>query len=260
MNDKLKENLKHFGFTDQETEVYLTVLSLGKASVTQIANKLDKGRTAIYFHIKNLQDKGILKETRVGKRQHYTALPPDQLMNNIESWASNLQELIPQIEVAKVIERETPMVEVTDSRQGYVNLYRELGALSEGQDFRVLEGKQAMEMELDLMSEKELRRFLRALVKKNIGTHALFTVEARKVPGKTMSKENLELFKQRRGEVRTLTEKQLTMQQLMFVYGNKVAYLFPDTSLVVTITHQGIADAMRATFDALYSFAKPAKW
>ena len=260
MNDKLKDNLKHFGFTDQETEVYLTVLSLGKASVTQIANKLAKGRTAMYFHIKNLQEKGVLKETRVGKRQHYTALAPNELMANIETWAGDLKAMIPEIEVMEVIERETPVVEVTESRQGYINLYKDLAALPEGGTFRVLEGRGAFEMEMDLMSGKELNQFLEALVRKGIKTKALFTIEARKVPGRVMSKANLYLFKIRKGELRTLTEKQLAMQQLMFVYENKVAYLFPDTSLVVTVTHQGIADAMRATFDALYSFAKPAKW
>jgi len=37
---------------------------------------------------------------------------------------------------------------------------------------------------------------------------------------------------------------------------NKIAILFPETALVMTITHQGIADILAATFDALHGFGE----
>ena len=67
----------------------------------------------------------------------------------------------------------------------------------------------------------------------------------------------MKLVRQRLWDMRVLPESALPLQCLVVLYGNKAAFLLPEVKLIVTITHKGIVDALRATFDALFSFAKP---
>jgi hypothetical protein len=79
-------------------------------------------------------------------------------------------------------------------------------------------------------------------------------------PAKQLTKENYELLKKRTIHTRTHAEAVLPFEGLTLIYGNTVAYLFPDTNLVTTIKHQGIADSNRAIFDALFRLGKPHSW
>ncbi len=261
MNTAAIQLLGQFGFSDQEAEVYLVVLALGSASVTEVAKKIGKARNAIYFHIRNLREDGLISETRSGRRQRYVALPPAQLVERFARLTTEFQSLVPQIAVSGSGEQEAPIIEMAESRKAYLNIYKELSLLPAGSLFRVLEGKTALQHELGLLTQNEWESFFTRLIQRNIKTRSLFTAECKGAPARTLSKENVGLLAQRKWEVKFVPEKVLAAQQLMFLYGDKVAFLFPDASLVITIRHPGIAKVLIASFDALYHFAgKESKW
>lgn len=255
MNEEIIKTLKMLGFSPQESEIYLTILALGTPSVTEIAKKISRARNAVYFHIRNLKEKGLVSETRIGKRQHYVALPPTEFVKKITNITTEFESFIPQIKILNSLQRETPIIEITESRQGYIKIYKEISLLPNGSVFRVMEGKQALELELGILTQNEWKSFFSTIVKKGISTKAIFTSECKKVPPRFLSKENQELLTKRFWELKTISNKTLAMQQLMYIYNDKVAFLFPNSSLVVTISHKGIADILAASFDALYSLA-----
>jgi len=71
-----------------------------------------------------------------------------------------------------------------------------------------------------------------------------------------MSERNYTGIQRRPSQLSLIPEAILNLQNVMFIYENKVAFLFPELSLVMTITHQGIADILKATFDALHAFGE----
>lgn len=248
--------LQNFAFSEQEADLYLASLSLGKASVSQLAKQVGKNRTAAYFHIKNLLSKGALRETREGKMFRFVAVPPQELGNKLDRVVTDFKSLIPELESLQKIHTEIPIIEVTELTTGYRKIYEEISSLPVGSEFRVMEGRKSLQLEIGLLGDKELGKFFARLVERKIITRALFTEELISIPQKKLSEENLKLIQSRAWDLCTLPENIFPLQQLLFLYGNKAAFLFPETQLVVTLSHKGIVDVLRSTFDALSVFAK----
>lgn len=254
--DDLSAKLQHFGFSAEEAAIYLSTLESGEASVSQIATKIGKHRTAAYFHIKKLLEKGILKQTMHGRAMRLTAIRPHELANLFDRWTTDFKSVVPQLEVLKKIDQEKPIIEVTESKRGYFKIYDEISAMPEGSTFRVAEGVTALKQELSLLTEDQWHNFFARIVERKIITKGLFTEESTKEPSKRLSVENIKLLRQRIWHVRTLPAATFPLEQLAFIYGDKVAFLFPEDSLVMTIQHKGIAKAMTAMFDAAYASGK----
>lgn len=256
LQTEVKTIFTHLGRSPIEAETYLAALSLGSGTATQIAKKAGEGRTKIYFHVKKLVRDGLLKETRKGQLQVFLPIPPRELAEKVSQWATDLRGLVPQLEAAQKAAAETPIIEVSESKSGYFRVYDEISSMPPGSSFRVLQGKKSMEQELRLLDDETWNIFFSRIVERNIQTNALFTKESWDVPKNLLSAENYERMRLRKWNLAVMPESALQMQQLMFVYQNKVAFLFPETALVMTITHRGIADILGATFDALHSFGE----
>lgn len=256
LQSEVKTIFSHFGRSPIEAETYLAALALGSGTAAQIAKKTGEGRTKVYFHIKNLVQEGILKESRKGQRQIYVPLPPRELANTVTKWATELRSLVPQLEAMQKASAETPIIEVSESRSGYFRVYDEVSSMPQGSLFRVLQGKQSLEQELKLLDNETWNVFFTRIVDRDIKTVGLFTKECWDIPKQMLSPENYERMRKRAWDLAVMPESVLNMQQLVFIYQNKVAFLFPETALVMTITHQGVADVLGATFDALHSFGE----
>jgi predicted transcriptional regulator len=251
--------LTQFSFTEQESEVYIACLTLGPAKLTDIALKIDKNRTAVYFHVKNLVKKGFLKEGKKGRVLRFTPVAPSDISEKFERLTNDFKSYVPQLEALNRIDTDTPIITVQESRIGYRKIYEELASLPPKSMFRALEGKKAIESELQLLTQDEFYAFFSRVAARDIETKGLFTREALLVPNRMLTKKNYAEIKKRIWHIRSTTEENLPFQDLIFIYENKVALMFPESSLVVTIKHRGIADAMTVLFDALYLFANPEK-
>ena len=256
--NRTNEILRRFSFTEPESELYLAILSLGKPSVTQIARKVEKNRAAVYFHLKHLLDKGAVKETREGRRFRFVAVPPAELAATFDRWTTEFKSIVPQLETLYRAEQEAPAIEISESKRGYIKVYDELSSLPVGSEFRAMEGVSALKGELGLLADEEWGKFFSRIAERKILTKIIFTEEALAVspPQQSLSAENMKLVHQRLWDLRILPESALPLQCLVIIYGNKAAFLLPEVKLVVTIAHAGIVGALRATFDALFSFAK----
>ncbi|MDO8569292.1 MAG: helix-turn-helix domain-containing protein [bacterium] len=254
---RLEESLHQFNFSKNEADIYLATLALAKPSVTEIAKKTGKNRTATYFHVKKLVEKRILKESRRGKLFLFTAVSPSELAEILDRSLLDFKSFIPQLEALKKITRETPVFEITESRWGYFKVYDEISSLPEGSIFKVIEGQVGISNELTLLGEDQWRTFFTRIVERKIKTLGLFTEESLAVPKNNMNKENLDLLNKRIWELKTLPESAIPIKNLALIYGNKIVFLFPETSLVITVQHKGMADFFSAMFDCLFNFAKP---
>lgn len=247
-----KELLTHFSITDDEADMYLVLLKLGPATATDVAEKAKKNRTATHFHLKKLVDKALVQLTKRGRTFMFSAVSPADLAERFDRMTTDFKSLVPQLEALQKIEVEAPRVQVTESRAGYFQVYDEISSLPGGSTFLAIEGATALRNELTLLSNAETKNFYSKIVARGIETKLIITEEAAGIPNKMITKENLDLLRKRTLHARMLPESRLPFQGLSLMYGNTVAHLFPETSLVITIKHQGIADSFKATFDALF--------
>ncbi|MFA6053636.1 MAG: helix-turn-helix domain-containing protein [Methylobacter sp.] len=253
---RIDEILKAFSLTDIEAKVYLSALSLEKPAVAQIAKKVGLNRTAAYHHINHLLEKGFLKQTRKGRVVQLVAVPPAELAERFDRITTDFKSMVPQLESLQKISRETPIIEITESRRGYSQIYGEISSMPEGSTFRVLEGAQAWQKELQLQSEKDLNAFFSRVIERKIVTRGIFTQEVFEIINKGLSKTNRSVFEKRIWQLKSLPTAMLPFQQLMFIYGDKTVFVFPNSSLVMSIKHKDIAEIMLAMFEGLFNFAK----
>lgn len=249
--------LSNFGLSEIESQIYMASLALGKTSVTQIARKIEHPRTATYFHIRNLREKSLLKETKKGKLLFYTALPPQELVNRLDRQVTDLKSFLPQLEDLTHIDKETPIIEVMESRKGYFKIYDEVSCLPIGSTVRVMEGKAALEGELNLVTQDEYTVFFTRLIERKIETKGIFTDESLVLPKQKLTEANYKLVSKRIWHLRTLPESDFNLSQLAFIYGNKIAFMFPEVRLTVTIEHREIAKIFMAMFDTIFMTGRP---
>lgn len=253
---RIDEILKVFALTDVESKIYLSALGMEKPAVAQIAKKVGLNRTAAYHHINHLLEKGFLRQTRKGTVVQLIAVPPSELAERFDRITTDFKSLVPQLESLQKISRETPIIEIKESRLGYAEVYEELSSLPEGATFRVLEGSKAMKKELHLLTESELNKFFRRTAERKIITRAVFTEESIDILNKELTDKNFATLRTRIWQLKSLPASLLPFQQLMFMYGEKTAFMFPESSLVMTIKHKDIAEAMLAMFEGLFNFSK----
>ncbi len=256
LQNEIQTIFSHLGRTPIEANLYIAALALGSGTAAHIAKQAGEDRTKSYFHLRKLSADGLLKESRKGQRMLFVPLEPKEFADRVGKLATDLRSLVPQLESMQAGAVETPIIEVTESRAGHKRIYEELSSLPEGTFFRVLQGRKSLEEELRILDEVTLARFFDSLKLRNITTKGIFTKESREIPSKLMSEHNLLEMRERKSDLVLLPESILDLQQVMFIYQNKVAFLFPETSLVMTITHQGITDVLAASFDALHSFGE----
>ena len=60
--------LKNLGLDEKEIKVYLACLQLGSATVQDLSVKSGVKRTNIYNFIDDMKQRGLLSETKIGKR------------------------------------------------------------------------------------------------------------------------------------------------------------------------------------------------
>lgn len=77
----LQKTLIHFGLTEADTKVYLTLNQRGESDISTLVKETKLSRTAIYDSINSLTEKKLLTHRKVGKTAYYNITHPQQLEN-----------------------------------------------------------------------------------------------------------------------------------------------------------------------------------
>ncbi|MGN7312447.1 TrmB family transcriptional regulator [Alkalicoccobacillus gibsonii] len=87
--------LQKFGFTQYESQVYSSLITVNQAlDASTIVKRSGVPRTKVYEVINRLVDKGILLETTVEKKRQYAALPLDAMIEKLQTdFESSIEEL-----------------------------------------------------------------------------------------------------------------------------------------------------------------------
>ena len=107
----LVKELEQFALSPNEAKVYLALLSLGSASVQNIAEEADLNRVTVYGLVEGLLKKGFLYEEKIKNKTLIAAYSPMKLydilsreFDQIKQREKHLDILIPQL---KQIQKKT---------------------------------------------------------------------------------------------------------------------------------------------------------
>ncbi len=104
-----EETLEELGLTRNEAKIYLSLLKLGSAPVSEIAHLSSLNRANMYNTINTLIKKGLLTFVIKNNVKYFMAVEPKKLMAYIKEKEDKLQKILPELEK---IEQIPPRIDV----------------------------------------------------------------------------------------------------------------------------------------------------
>lgn len=88
----MDSNLQELGFNKKEEALYLALLELGQAAVSEIAQRAGVNRATCYVILNSLLRKGFATEAAKRGRKYFVAAPPDYLAQYAEAQSKKWRE------------------------------------------------------------------------------------------------------------------------------------------------------------------------
>ncbi|MAG45286.1 MAG: hypothetical protein CMH63_00750 [Nanoarchaeota archaeon] len=181
----MEQLLERIGLTPSESKVYLTLLELGEAKVSQILQKSELNSGRIYDVLNSLENKGLVSEITKKKIKLFIPSPPERILdylnkkeNQIEKDKKEITKIMPHLsEKFKQIKQKTN-VEVFLGTNGmktaYSLLFKETERDKELYVYGIVEKKEYKKDILDMLQYYvyKQRRDLKLRTKKLISKEA----------------------------------------------------------------------------------------
>lgn len=228
-------NLTPLGLTERESQIYSTLLKLGKTSVKEIAKSSGMHRTNIYDILEQLKEKGIVSFVKEGSSTIYEASNPNNLYTLLEDKKKYLDSIFPNIEEFFNKPQSGVNVEVFKGKNGMKIAFNDM--LKEGSDIYAYGVNAQLRGYLPIY----YKQWIRQLKEKGITLHALFT-------------QRVELPDTY--DVKYIS-KEFASPVSTVIYGDKVNINIWEPALVsIVITSPIVAHSYRQHFDLLWKLGK----
>jgi len=122
----LSQFLQNLGLSDKEAQVYLAGLSLGAASVQEIAIYANIKRTTVYEVIKSLQEKKLVDVTYQNKKRLFIAEEPENILLFLKQREKMLEQIIPDLEALKNTKSNRPTIRIFEGIEGLKHIYEDM--------------------------------------------------------------------------------------------------------------------------------------
>lgn len=133
ISENLKRALLQLDLTEKEIITYFTLLEEGNLSILDISRSSGINRVTIYSAIDKLKNKGLISESRKGKRKLFVAENPDSLLNIIEEKREKaareekiLQNIVlPVLKAIDINEEKRPQIKFFEGADGINKVFDE---------------------------------------------------------------------------------------------------------------------------------------
>ncbi len=229
---KIQEAIQQFGLAEKEAKVYLAALSLGTASITELAKKAGLKRPTVYLVVDELLKKDLLVAVPTGKRTYYKPENPEELIQRLEKKKRVLEQVIPELKSFYKKSSKRPRVRFYEGKDKLYKMYEEIFKSKE------IWAMFSVERFLGLFNDKDNEHFFKILIKRGGIIYDLLE--------NTKKAREFAQAKYRKGvsEARFLP-KEMKLSTDLLVSGNKTAIIsFPNT-IGIIIEDEGIAKMHR---------------
>lgn len=120
------DKLKSIGLNDKESQVYLALLELEDALVSEIAEKTKINRSLLYSVLTELADKGIVTYILKNNTRYYRAAEPEKLMAMLKEKENTFKQLLPELILLHKPKTKKPIVEILEGKEGIRTVLNDL--------------------------------------------------------------------------------------------------------------------------------------
>jgi sugar-specific transcriptional regulator TrmB len=239
----IKKALKSYGLDEREIKVYLSVLALGDATVTEIAEFTKLKRTSVYLICDRLVSLGIMGDFRAKYGTHYAVSSAKTLVSRLENIKTEIEGVMPELMAIEKRELYSPNVKFFRGKQGYLTV---LDDSLDGYSYEILYFGSAKELN-DVVTENYVtEKYIPGRIKRRLKFRQIVLPdEFSKQLARTDEKEL------RRTK---LLPPDILFDSNMIIYRNKIAYFSSKREMTaVLIESKDIAEMERKKFEMMWT-------
>ncbi|MBT5346957.1 TrmB family transcriptional regulator [bacterium] len=216
----LQKILESLNFTKKEAQIYLCLLKIGNATVTEIASFTKINRITVYDNLDELINRGVVKRILKNSSKLYFAEDPERILRVEESKVLQFRNHIEDFKSLKVVNNEKSVM-VYEGVRNLSSMY---------DDIYSHKGITKCFINLELLDNQN-KKILDEFVNKRIKQHCLvYTI----IP---KTEYSLELYKSQKDfkrKIKLLTENRYNFES-SFVVTNGKLYIIDFSNPVVAI-------------------------
>jgi sugar-specific transcriptional regulator TrmB len=132
VSNNIRNALLQLNISEKEIATYISLLENGSASILDISKSTGINRVTTYAAIEELKEKGLVAETRKGKRKLFVAEDPDGLLGLVnekrERLASEekmLAKIIPSLKALNISQPNKPQIKFFEGKEGITRIFDE---------------------------------------------------------------------------------------------------------------------------------------
>lgn len=242
---RLQQVIERLGYGKNEAKVYLALLSLGEALVSDIATKCKMPRSSVQSFLEKLHEDGLANFYERRRYTYWVAENPAHLLALLREREDELRAVMPQLEAMRHGEGGKPRVKVFEGVEEIRLIYddmlltrQHICGIIPWEDWVRLLGRGFME---DFI-EKRVRQYLRIRL---LTPRSVLTARLRERDSKELR------------ETKYLPENE-SIGTTTLIYGSKVAIVSLNKKLptAVVIEDAEVRDTLNVFFDCLWKSAQ----
>ncbi|MEI6498576.1 MAG: helix-turn-helix domain-containing protein [bacterium] len=242
-NTKLSELLRSCGLSEKESEIYLSIMELGRATILEIAQHSKIKRSTVYEIVPDLEDKNVIKKTKQGKRLYWVAESPRMVLTLFREREERFREAMPELMAIYKAQEKRPKVFFYQGRDEIQRMY----------DDTLREGKPIYNYTSTINLYQYLDRdWVSGYIAKRVqlGIHAHILAVDSQVARDWRENAESELR-----EIKLIPNKNYDFSADVQIYGHKViicTYRHGEGLFGLLIEDENIAKMQKMTFDLMW--------
>ncbi|MDD5068790.1 MAG: helix-turn-helix domain-containing protein [Candidatus Pacebacteria bacterium] len=252
MQDKhteLKIKMQSFGFSEKETDVYVALLELGKATVSKISLGAGINRTTGYDILASLVSKKLVSVSGKEPKQEYAAEPPTAIteylkrrISETEGYIKQAEKILPELTLLHTIENR-PKIRFYEGTEGLQYVYEDTLTSSE-----TIRGYAAVD-EMHKALPNYFPEYYKRRAAKGISIRAI-------LPKSAISLERGTHDVEEKRDTAFIPADKYQFAPEIDIYDNKVMIASWREKLGIIIESEEIADAMKKIYELAWAEAK----
>jgi len=236
-----KSEFMNLGFNKSETEIYLTLLRLGKATATKLTKETGIHRTYIYDIIEKLRERGMISQIKEQNKYFFQATDPNRIKEYLLEKVENMEKLLPELNKIKSKSSGEVSVEVYKGEEGMKTILNDI--IREGKDYYVIGAVKEFEK---ILPEIYIRQFV-------------LKVNEKKMKETAILEEETEIIEARKHNYKYLPKEYLSLSSFI-IYGDKIAlFVWKKPYIQILIKNKDISESYLTQFKILWKVAKSGK-
>jgi len=225
--------LKDIGLKGTEIKAYTTLLQIGSASVSKIAEKSQLDRSQTYDILDKLLSKGLITFVKKNNVKYFQPLRPSALLDLLRKKEEELMKELPKLNNLYNQKEEETQVDVFKGKEGLKAIFQDI--IKKGKEQYVIGGLEELEDKTPYI----LNSFLRQMEKKKISERVIYVAGGKITKIKT-------------GKYKSIKKEFLTPINTTIYENNVVFIVFQNPLFCIRINNKELAKAYKSYFNLIW--------